>query len=565
MSDHGAVSAEPPVLIIGGGLSGLATAITCAVHGRASIVLEASELVGGAAAYSGGQVWVGANHVAEREGITGDSRELTELYVRDVASHLDPGALDDRALVRWIDTAPSAMEFFENADAVVWSVIGGLADYHSEARGARAKGRYLTNAPLDASVLGDWRDRLRYSPYFPVGIDYEEMLEKGRRAASLNESADDRRSAHAGLPALGLATGSDADMPRSATLTFGTGVVGSFLARAIQSPLIEIRTEHRVIELTREGDAIVGLRADTPDGTVRLDGPVVLATSTYDWDPSLVSEFLGIGEQDWGSVAPREVRGDGVRLARSVGGDVVAIAAGATPILPGWRLPGEVEAYGYGPEYALPHSMIVGRSGERYCNDSYWVDICRRTLEDPERRMPFFLIWDDDHRQKYGLDSTPPGGEYPDGFVESADTLQELGVKLGIDGEQLAATARRFSSFAEDGVDPDWGRGSIPFVNKLAGDPQHAPSPVLGTIAKPPFHGKRLRFVGTGIGTSGVRIDGDGHVLDVDGAPICGLYAAGSVAALTTTGTAYNSGFALGRGLTLAYLVGHELAGAPIG
>src|SRR5690606_40853044 len=96
------------------------------------------------------------------------------------------------------------------------------------------------------------------------------------------------------------------------------------------------------------------------------------------------------------------------------------------------------------------------------------------------------------------------------------------------------------------------------------GDPENKPSPVLGPIVQPPFHGIRLRFVGTGIGTSGVRIDGDGRVLDGAGRPIPGLYAAGSVAALTTTGTAYNSGIALGRGLTLAYLIGHELAGPPV-
>lgn len=84
---------------------------------------------------------------------------------------------------------------------------------------------------------------------------------------------------------------------------------------------------------------------------------------------------------------------------------------------------------------------------------------------------------------------------------------------------------------------------------------------MLGEIAQAPFHGIRLKFVGTGIGSSGVRIDGDGRVLDAGRTPIRGLYAVGSAAALTTTGTGYNSGIALGRGLTLAYLVSHELTG----
>ena len=86
---------------------------------------------------------------------------------------------------------------------------------------------------------------------------------------------------------------------------------------------------------------------------------------------------------------------------------------------------------------------------------------------------------------------------------------------------------------------------------------------MLGPLDEPPYYGTRLTFVGTGIGSSGVHADADGRVLDQQGAAIPGLYAIGSVAALTTMGSGYNSGFALGRGLTIAYLVAQELAPSP--
>jgi 3-oxosteroid 1-dehydrogenase len=54
-------------------------------------------------------------------------------------------------------------------------------------------------------------------------------------------------------------------------------------------------------------------------------------------------------------------------------------------------------------------------------------------------------------------------------------------------------------------------------------------------------------------------IDADAHVLDETGSIIRGLYALGSCAATTTFGSGYNSGMALSRGLTLAYLVSQEL------
>lgn len=553
------ITGEEPVIVVGAGLSGLATALGAALHGRRVIVLEAAELVGGAAAYSGGQVWCGANHVEARDGID-DSRELTERYVRTIA-HDVPEVLDEKAMRRWIDSAPEAIKYWEDVGAARWKIIPGLADYHNEADGALPVGRYLTNEVIDGSTLGEWRRWLRVSPYFPVGTTYDDLLSKGRRAAYVdNPSEDQQGSSHAGVPAFGIADGRDRTTNGSDDdpLTFGTGVVASFLARVAREEHIEIHTSHPVTGLISENGRVAGVHAEGPDGSIELRGPVVLATSTYDWDPDLVREMVGLEPEDFGSVAPESLHGDGIKLARSVGGAVAKIPATSVPMLPGWR--SQVgTGYGYGPEYAMPHCIIVDSDGMRFCNDSYWVDIVAKTLDPADKHLPFFLVWDDQHRQKYGLAATPPGGDYPEGWVTTAATLRELGSELGVDGKRLKSTVSRFNRYAAEGEDPDFGRGTVTYVNRFAGDPEHGPSPVLGELAEPPFHGLRLKFVGTGIGSSGVHIDGDGHVLDASGRPVEGLYAVGSCAALTTVGTGYNSGFALGRGVTLAYLVANEL------
>jgi 3-oxosteroid 1-dehydrogenase len=208
--------------------------------------------------------------------------------------------------------------------------------------------------------------------------------------------------------------------------------------------------------------------------------------------------------------------------------------------------------------------MIVDKTGNRFCDDSYYVDMMARLLNPDDRHLPCFLIWDEQHHRDYGFGGTPPGAPYPPDMITSASTLRELGEKLGIDGERLEATAAEFSEHAERGEDPAFGRGSVPFVRSYAGDPNHAPNPLLGAVREAPFHGMRLRIVGTGIGSSGVHIDGDGHVLDEAGETIPGLFAVGACAALTSSGSGYNSGFSLGRGITLAYLVAHELGGQPV-
>ena len=547
------------MIIVGAGLSGLATALGVALRGQRAVVLEAADLVGGAAAYSGGQVWVGANHVAAREGID-DDLVRAELYVRAIAND-DPECLDEEAMLRWLHIAPEAARYWEETGAIRWAVIPGLSDYHREADGALGEGRYLTNEVIAGGVLGDWRARLRVSPFFPVGTTYADMFAKGRRLAKVDSDAA-AADGYAGVPAFGVAgAGAAATAPIESDdpLTFGPGVVAGFLARVLQEDGIEILTERRVTELVTEDGRVVGVRAAGRE----FRGPVVLATSTYDWDPELVREFLGLEPDEFGSIGPETIRGDGVRLARSVGGAIARIPPTSVPLLPGWLLPSG-SGYGYGPEYAQPHCIIVDRSGRRYCDDSYWVDIVAKTLAPDDRHLPFFLVWDDEHRQDYGLGDTPPGGAYPDGWVQSAPTLRELATRLGVDGEALERTVARFNLHAARGEDPDHGRGTNPQVLTFTGDPQHRPSPVLGALERPPFHGIRLRFLGTAIGSSGVRIDADGHVMNEGGSPIDGLYAVGACAALTTTGTGYNSGFALGRGLTLAYLVAAELAGTPV-
>ena len=527
-------SEHDPVLVVGAGLSGLACALGLALRGRAATIFEASDKVGGAAAFSGGQVWVGANHVARANGID-DDLESTIAYVRGIA-HDRPELLDEEAMLVWLRRAPEALAYWEAVGAVEWVQIPAFADYHQDVPGARLDGRYVTGARFDGARLGDWRERLQVSPHFPMGTTYDEMFAVGRRGSEVTATS-----------------GGMAD-----PLTFGTGIVAAFLRRVLEENAIEIRLRHRVTDLVRDGDAVVGVEADGPDGPVRALGEVVLATSAYDWDPAMVEEFLGLGPDDFGSAAPRTIAGDGIRVAREAGADITVIPANRVPLLPGW--PSDLEpGFKYGPEFALPHSFTVDRSGSRFCDDSFWLDIVRHALMEGDRHVPCFLIWDERHHRKYGLGATPPGGSYPEGLVVSAPDLRTLADSLGVDLDGLVATAERFNRSADAGTDPEWGRGTNPFVRRYTGDPTHHPNPLLGSVAEPPFHGMRLRLLGTGIGSSGVRTDAESRVLRPDGSPIDGLSAIGACAAQTASGTGYNSGFALGRGLTAAYLVANRL------
>ena len=139
-------------------------------------------------------------------------------------------------------------------------------------------------------------------------------------------------------------------------------------------------------------------------------------------------------------------------------------------MVPGWRLPGG--GIGNGPEYAVPHAIIVDRAGRRFCNDSYWVDLVPRALDPADPRLPFFLVVDEQHHRKCGLGDTPPGGDYPDGLVSSAPTLRQLASSSASAASSWRARWQASTSTSR-GEDPGFGRGTVEFINRFSGDPNH--------------------------------------------------------------------------------------------
>lgn len=540
---------SPPsrdVVIVGSGIGGLAAAITAHELGLRPVVLEKGERFGGASAASGGQVWVGANHLMEREGLE-DSAEDTLAYVQALAAS-DDRIFDPAVARQWVESGRVAARWFEERDVIRWEIIPGYQDYYwPAAKGSRPQGRYLTGSLFAGERLGADRARLNPAPHFPVGITYSEMFGWGGHSSknAWDRELVQRRRAD--------------DM-----MTFGQGIVASFAAAALARG-IEIRTACAVSELLTRGQAVIGARCPTGD----VLGPVVLATGAHDWAAD-TSRWTLIPREDGGSVAPATLTGDGMVLAGGVGAAVVSVPPWAAPVIPGYLLPRPLFAGDTGFracwEQSLPHTFLVNRHGERFADDSFHPAIARAALT-PDwcgelPNLPLFMIWDDTHHRRYGLGATQPGEPYPEGLVTSAPTLADLGRALGIDATRLVATAERFNRFAREGSDPDFGRGVNLSAQTFRGDLTHRPNPNLGAVETPPFHGMRMRLVSTGITAAGIRTGLSGRALRADGSELAGLHAIGECSARTAGGAGYNSGYSLGRAMTFGWLAARDVAGA---
>lgn len=79
------------LVVVGSGAGGLVTAIQAHDLGMRTVVVEAASKVGGATAFSGGQVWVGANHVMERIGVPHKTDSIHWATVSGAAAVPAPG------------------------------------------------------------------------------------------------------------------------------------------------------------------------------------------------------------------------------------------------------------------------------------------------------------------------------------------------------------------------------------------------------------------------------------------------------------------------------------------
>ena len=536
-------------VIVGSGGGSMAAALYLNSIGKKPLILEKTDKFGGSTAMSGGVLWVPNNHILKRKGIA-DSHEAGRAYMdATVGNDAGPGATAERKEA-YLRNGPVLLKWLEE-QGMEWLHTDGWADYYDDRRGGVTRSRSIGAPMLDSRKMGPLFNKLRLGPMvMPLPTDKTGIIGLATRTPrGMWEGAKllcrMRQVEKRGMP----------------VLSFGGALQGRMLMLAHRAG-IDMRTEHGIVELIEEKGRIVGVVADHKGKQLRFgarDG-VLINAGGFSRNAEMRKQY---GPQpssvEWTNANPGDT-GELIQIAERHG-------AALDLMDQAWWVPGTMAdpngpALMHNTDISKPHCIIVNRHGKRILNESgsYMENGQRLYRHD----VPAFVILDSRHRKRYTWGSQPPGNTpqewFDSGFMKTADTLDELAQKVGIDPAGLGAEVEKFNRYCETGKDLDFNRGGRGYDNWF-GDPTVKPNPNLGKIEKGPFYA--MEMVPGDVGTSGGMVtDEHARVLKADGSVIPGLYATGNSTA-SVMGRCYPAaGASIGASFIFAWIAARHVAGA---
>jgi 3-oxosteroid 1-dehydrogenase len=542
------------VVVVGSGAAGMTAALKAASQGLKVLVVEKAAQFGGTTARSGGGIWIRNSSINQAAGLQDSFHEALG-YMRAVVG-------EDVSLARqeaFLQTAPQMIDFVMAHTPLKFRRMEGYSDYYPEVPGGKPEGASIEPEMFDGHLLGKELANLA-PPYIapPPGVviyggDYKWLC-----LAKVSITGAKRA-------ALAVSRFLDAKVRLKKPLTMGQALAAG-LRVGLMTAGIPLWLKSPLVDLTVDGEGRVdGLVVNRNGVNTRIYARkgVILASGGFERNLAMRLQHqprpIGV---DWTLGAPSNT-GDGIRAGERLGA--------ATDLMDdAWWGPSIVLAPGKPyfclSERSMPGSLLVNASGERFVNESApYHDVVHAMYLQPEvgDDRPVWLIVDQNYRNRYLFRDVLPGMPLPkewfaNGAVFSAETVEKLAEKIGVSDVRLRDTVSRFNGYAERGEDPDFARGQSAYDRYYA-DPGVEPNPSLAPLSKAPFYA--FKMVPGDLGTKGgLLTDERARVLQADGHPIPGLYAAGNVTA-SVMGRSYpGNGSTLAPAMTFGYIAAQDLA-----
>jgi 3-oxo-5alpha-steroid 4-dehydrogenase len=300
------------------------------------------------------------------------------------------------------------------------------------------------------------------------------------------------------------------------------------LCAAVDASPARVEMNHRCVALVKARDgAIVGAVAESfgRERAVRARRGVVIATGGFILNDEMLAAHQPLAGRCRMRVAADGDDGSGIRLGLAAGGAAIHMDAASIslPVTQPW---------------GLKRGILVNAQGQRFINeDTYYGRLGEWALLHHGGRA--WLVVDDEVFEK---------PDYDFSLVAVGETPAELERELALPPGSLEATLGLYNRHAERGVDPVFHK-QPEYVKPLTAKP-------FGAIGCSTDDALYAAFT-----LGGLRTDVDGRVVDPEGRPIPGLFAAGRASSGIAVGS-YSSGVSLGDGTFFGRRAGRAAAAA---
>ena len=417
-----------------------------------------------------------------------------------------------------------------------WESVGGYNSFSQKEQGIEVNPAEYVNAIVTA---GDYRVRQENVWSFinnsGAAIDFmQEVLDRstsGIKIRATNEEGDAVKGEHT------------FDNTGATSWLLGPFVMDALNEAIATYDNIDMRFKTAGVQLLQDGDGRVtgAIVKNMDDGTyaqVNASKGVVLSCGGYEMNPKMIEAWCRPEDFSTTSMSSTGTgsTGDGHMMGLSAG-------AGMDP------LPHCTMSFGGGyPENG--QFFYVNARGERFVNEGLMFNFTASAINTNAYRGGVWTIIDqsfiDAMAEKTGTDVMGTTvKDYTDaGWMVSADTVEELADKIGVDAERLAATVEKWNGYFDEAEPQD-----AEYLRDLSSCQRFDTAPYYAVMTNSSFL----------VTVSGLTIDPDSRVLDKNEQPIVGLFATGNTSGgmfadqyprnlpSTSVGRAVTTGFVAGR------------------
>ena len=424
-----------------------------------------------------------------------------------------------------------------------WESVGGYNSFSQKEQGIEVNPAEYVNAIVTA---GDYRVRQENVWSFinnsGAAIDFmQEVLDRstsGIKIRATNEEGDAVKGEHT------------FDNTGATSWLLGPFVMDALNEAIATYDNIDMRFKTAGVQLLQDGDGRVtgAIVKNMDDGTyaqVNASKGVVLSCGGYEMNPKMIEAWCRPEDFSTTSMSSTGTgsTGDGHMMGLSAG-------AGMDP------LPHCTMSFGGGyPEngqffHAFRDGIYVNARGERFVNEGLMFNFTASAINTNAYRGGVWTIIDqsfiDAMAEKTGTDVMGTTvKDYTDaGWMVSADTVEELADKIGVDAERLAGTVEKWNGYFDEAEPQD-----AEYLRDLSSCQRFDTAPYYAVMTNSSFL----------VTVSGLTIDPDSRVLDKNEQPIVGLFATGNTSGgmfadqyprnlpSTSVGRAVTTGFVAGR------------------